>query len=375
MRKKEISEIEEGDTVAIDIYDRTGTVLLKQGSKINWQNAGRLKAGGIPFVYVEGGEMKVSTVFGPPVMAGLLRVIWYFTATGGSNGEILKRYNVEEIKRFEDYNSETAGKIAYGHIFRYFINEMIRELKAAKDKYYDFTDYRNVDTYLHFHAAGAASLCLLIAGGMGMPDREIEELGVGAVLYDLKMGAYKFVQDSRELDEVEKEEMRQHAYLSFDAARRIYGIPAASASVAYQHHERQDGSGYPRGLRGENINMLSRIAAAADVYDSLASHRPHRRAYMPDEAWNYIVSNGGLLFDEKVTAAFARTVAKFRPGDEVEVSGGRAGMVLRNNASDMERPVIKLIEKKSKSDIISGAVIDLSREKNMSVVKTVKSVR
>jgi len=83
----------------------------------------------------------------------------------------------------------------------------------------------------------------------------------------------------------------------------------------------------PKAAQGRGISALSRVAAVADVYDALISERPHRAAYFPDEAWDYIMSNSGVLFDAKVAAAFSETVAKYLPGDAVLLSDGREALV------------------------------------------------
>jgi HD-GYP domain-containing protein (c-di-GMP phosphodiesterase class II) len=375
MRRKTVNEIQEGDRVAIDIYETTGKQLLKKGAELTRPNIGKIRSFGIPFIYIEDDLIRVNLVYTPEITAELLKILRHFALSEGRNREILKRYNLDEIKMFAAYNSEAAGRIAYGHIFKYFINEMLKCLRSAKDKYLDFIDYRTVNSYLNFHAINAAGISMLIAGDMGMQDREIIEMGVGALLYDIKMGVYKFTEHERELDDIEKEEIKQHTVLSFDAARKIYGIPAASANVAYQHHERFDGSGYPKRLKGGSINMLSRIAAVADVYDALMSDRPHRKAYPSDEAWNYIISNRGVIFDPAAVDSFKNVIAKYLPGDEVELSGPQTAVVLRNNRGDMERPAVKIIEKKGKNDIITDTEIDLYKEKKYSVVKVLKSVR
>ena len=288
----------------------------------------------------------MNLIYAPELTAELLKILSHFTESEGRETEILKRYNVDEIKMFAEYNSEAAGRIAYGHIFKYFINGMLTGLRSAGHKFLDFIDYRTSGSYLNFHAISAAGLSMLIAGDMGMKDRDIIEMGVGALFYDLKMKAFRFTEQKRGLDGIEKEEIKQHTLLGFDAVRKIYGIPAASAGVAYQHHERFDGSGYPKGLKAGRIHILGRIAAVADVYDAMMSERPYRKAYPSDEAWNYIASNRGIIFDPDVVDSFKKVTAKYLPGDEIELNGSLTALVIRNNSGDMERPVIKIIEKK-----------------------------
>jgi len=375
MKRTAISGIKTGEKCGLDIYDASGKLLFLKGAEFTAAGLEKLKSLKIPHAYAEGGTMKVSAVFEPALTAELLRVTWNFSESGGKNSGILKAYNLEELKLFAAYNSEPAAKMAYGHVFRYFAGKMCRHLKQLRAVYFDFLDYRNKKTYLYYHAVNSACLSMIIANQMRMAEKELIDTAIGSLLFDLKMKVYDFAGEERPLDGPEKEEIKQHVFLSYEEARNTYGIPAAAAGVVAQHHERMDGSGYPKQLKGGGISALSRVAAVADVYDALISERPHRAAYFPDEAWDYIMSNSGVLFDAKVAAAFSETVAKYLPGDAVLLSDGREALVEENTPGHMQEPVIKIIEKKGKSDIIPDAAIDLSKQKKVTVVKAVKSAR
>jgi two-component system response regulator RpfG len=82
------------------------------------------------------------------------------------------------------------------------------------------------------------------------------------------------------------------------------------AIIALRHHERWDGSGYPDGLRGEEIPLPARIVAVADVFDALTSERPYKRAWTADESFDYIEANSGTLFDPSVVSALFNNQAR-----------------------------------------------------------------
>jgi HD-GYP domain-containing protein (c-di-GMP phosphodiesterase class II) len=373
MKRKGLSEIVTGEKAALDVYDYAGKQLVLKGVKLTAAGIEKLKFHGIPCVYTEDKKVKVNTVFETALMAELLRVTWNFAESGGKNSSILKVYGVDEIKRFAAYNSEPAAKMAYGHIFRYFAGRLIKNMKNLCGIYYDFLDYRSTKTYLYYHVVNSACISLIIGNKMGLKEKELTDLCVGTLLFDLKMKVYDFAGERRRLTDTEKEELKQHVFLSCEEARNTYGVPSAAAVVAGQHHERVDGSGYPKRLKGESIHLLSRVAAIADVYDALISERPHRKAYHSDEAWEYIMSNKGILFDESAADAFGDTVAKYLPGDRLALNDGREAFVMENTAGNMKKPIIKIIEKTNKSDIISDTAIDLSKQNVITVVKVVKS--
>lgn len=371
MRRKQIEKLNKKDIIAIDVYDYTGKILVKCSTPVSDTIIKKLKDYNIPFVYVKDDNFYVSYIFDQLDMTELLRVLWYFVKSNGQNGEILKNYNLDEIKMFAEYNNEVANKIAYGHIFKFFISKLYKKATEKKDIIYDFIDYRTVENYLYFHAVNVAAISVLLGIDAGLGEKEIIDLGVGALLYDLSMNLYKFVEQKRPLDEIEKEEMQQHVYLSYDAAKSIYGISAVSALIAYQHHERNDGSGYPKKLKGDEINFLARIVSIADVYDALISKRPFRNAYNSDEAWNYIVNNAGILFDENIVNSFKRIIPKYIPGEIVELSNGEKAIVTKNIPGKCEQPIIKLFEKNDKDDIILKDEVNLSEKENIFIIRVI----
>jgi len=374
MKIKKTENINEKDIVAIDVYDCTGKILVKQSTQVTNSTIKKLKDYNIPFIYIKDDSFFVSYIFDLTDIAELLKVLWYFVQSQGQNSEILKRYNIDEIKMFAEYNNEVASQIAYGHIFKFFISKLYEKAKNSKEKCYDFIDYRNNENYLYFHSVNVAAISILIGIDMGLQEKDIIDLGVGALLYDLSMNLYKFIEQKRTLDTIEKEEMQQHVFLGYDVARNIYGISASSALIAYQHHERNNGSGYPKKLKSEEISLLSKIVAVADVYDALISNRPFRKAYNSDEAWNYILDNSGILFDEKVVVSFKKIIPKFLPGDIVELNNGKRAIVIKNNFGKSEQPVIKLFEKNDKDDIILKDDVSVLN-KNIFIIRVVETIK
>lgn len=155
------------------------------------------------------------------------------------------------------------------------------------------------------HSRRVTDLSLRLAKEMGLEEGAVAELRLGALLHDIgKMG----IPDSillkpGPLDESERSAMAQHPAL---AHRVLSGIEAlaGAAELAYCHHERWDGKGYPRGIRGEEIPLPARIFAVVDVWDALVSDRPYRRAITPERAVGIIAEGAGTQFDPIVVQRF-----------------------------------------------------------------------
>jgi len=159
------------------------------------------------------------------------------------------------------------------------------------------------------HTQRVTELTLRLARAMGMGDEELVHLRRGALLHDIgKMG----IPDSillkpGPLTEAEWEIMRRHPVYAHDLLSPIaYLHPALD--IPYCHHEKWDGTGYPRGLRGEQIPPAARIFAVVDVLDALTSHRPYRPAWPRERALAYIREQAGAHFDPAVVEVFFRQV-------------------------------------------------------------------
>lgn len=155
------------------------------------------------------------------------------------------------------------------------------------------------------HSRRVTDMSIRLAKEMGLEARAIAELRLGALLHDIgKMG----ISDSvllkpGPLDEVERSAMAQHPVLAYRVLSGIEAL-AGTAELAYCHHERWDGKGYPRGLRGEEIPLPARIFAVVDVWDALVSDRPYRRAITPERAVGIIAEGAGTQFDPIVVQRF-----------------------------------------------------------------------
>ena len=161
------------------------------------------------------------------------------------------------------------------------------------------------------HSQRVTELTVQLARDLGMPDEALVHVRRGAVLHDIgKMG----IPDSillkpGKLNEDEWAVMRQHPALSFNLLSRIPFLHPA-LDIPYCHHERWDGSGYPRGLKGEQIPFSARIFSIVDVWDALLSDRPYRPAWPEEQALEHIREQAGKHFDPRVVEAFFKHVTR-----------------------------------------------------------------
>ena len=161
------------------------------------------------------------------------------------------------------------------------------------------------------HSQRVTQLTLEMAAELGVDRSEIPNYRRGALLHDIgKMGIPdQILLKPGPLTDEEWDVMRQHPELAYNLLSTIeYLRPALN--IPYCHHEKWDGSGYPRGLAGEQIPLPARIFAVADVWDALTSDRPYRDAWPRQQALKYIHDQSGRHFDPMVVSVFKRLVGE-----------------------------------------------------------------
>jgi putative nucleotidyltransferase with HDIG domain len=163
------------------------------------------------------------------------------------------------------------------------------------------------DPYTAGHERRVAELAVAIAAEMGMPPDELHGLRLAALIHDIGKIAVpaEILAKPGRLSDVEFNLIRQHPASGFDILEVIdFGRPVAE--FVLQHHERLDGSGYPRGLAGDQVLPEARIIAVADVVEAMSSHRPYRAALGLDAALDEVCGQAGVKYDAAVVAACVR---------------------------------------------------------------------
>ena len=168
-------------------------------------------------------------------------------------------------------------------------------------------DMRDEETEGHTHRV--ADLTINIATELGLSDEEIIQIRRDALLHDIgKMGIPdEILHKPGPLTEEEWHIMRTHPLKAFDMLSPIAFLRPA-LDIPYCHHEKYDGSGYPAGLKGEQIPLAARIFSLADVYDALTSDRPYRKAWSQKKALDYIKEQNGKHFDPAIVDIFLRII-------------------------------------------------------------------
>ena len=157
------------------------------------------------------------------------------------------------------------------------------------------------------HSRRVTEMALATAGTMGVSDSKLVHIRRGALLHDIGnlLVPEDILHKQGELTVEEWVTIHMHPFYAYEMMSSIpFLVPALD--IPYCHHEKWDGTGYPRGLKGEEIPTAARIFAVVDVWDALTSDRPYRKAWSRQEALEHIREQGGKHFDPKVVQAFLK---------------------------------------------------------------------
>ncbi len=168
----------------------------------------------------------------------------------------------------------------------------------------------NRDPYTSGHQKGVADVATMIAEEMGMPPAQIDGIWVSATIHDIGKNAVpaEILSKPGGLDPIEFEIVRCHCQAGHDILEPIE-FPWPIAEIVLQHHERMDGSGYPRGLTGPELLLEARVLAVADVVEAMSNHRPWRPAYPLEEALEEVDRGADTAFDPLVAEAAVRRLS------------------------------------------------------------------
>jgi putative nucleotidyltransferase with HDIG domain len=165
------------------------------------------------------------------------------------------------------------------------------------------------DRLTEAHSNRLAGLSLAFAGGLGFEGEDLTHLRRGALLHDIgKLGIPDSILNKPgPLSESEWELMRRHPVHGYEILAPIPFLQPA-AEIVRCHHENWDGSGYPRGLKGETIPLMARIVSVCNVWDALLSDQPYRKAWSQADARRYIQAGSGVQFDPEIVGSFMQFI-------------------------------------------------------------------
>lgn len=257
----------------------------------------------------------------------------------------LELYDQDKDSVKQSFAQARKGRQVDGETTDMAVTDIIGSIFRNRDAYLSLSRLKSFDEYTFHHSVNVAVLSLNLAVSLGILDRELHRLGIGALLHDLGKVQLPdgLVQKQAPLDAREYEVVKTHSLHGAKLLLDARDIPVDCANVPLGHHERYDGSGYPRSVSGLQVGKFGLITAIADVYDAMTSDRPYQKGMKPTDALRRLYGWAGTHFHPFYVQRFIQCMGIYPIGTVVRLDTRETGVVIRQNRRELLRPWVRLV--------------------------------
>ena len=371
MKKIPVTNLVPGMTCTHHVYFGNNNVLVAAGVPIGEADIQRLIRWGISEVETEG-ELLMPKEDNKPLsyhlsvnIAELYKDLnLNMEKTSAAFREMLEglRFVITKIKGSKELD-ENKIKIIY--------KILMEELTERKPLVLSQILAKSTHEYIISHSLHTAILSAIIGIYRNYSTDKLYSLVRAALLHNIGMTALPpdLVYREEEMTERDRMLIRTHPLHGYKILKDQLKIDISTANVALMHHERWDGTGYPRGIKKEEIDEFSRIVAVADSYSAMIVDREYRKKFTSYDAMRQIISESGKRFDPEVVSSFVQAMSLYPVGTRVVLNNGTSGIVVESNDVNKLRPVVKLVINEEGMNIAKrNVLIDLREEKKLFIV-------
>lgn len=313
MRYVSLDDIKEDMILSQDIKDDKERVLAVKGATLTKRKISKLRAFDITGIYVED-EWSADIFIAPVVTEQLAK---------------------NTIKALQEMDFEKLQVCA---------GEIVDALMHAEDYMHDMAAIKAYDENTYEHCLNVAIKAVTFGIGLGYNFYRLKNLAVGAMLHDVGKTQLpiEILNKEGSLTKEEMELVRTHPTKGYKLLTEDIFIYSATRQIVHQHHENWDGSGYPRGLKEDQIYELAMVTHICDVYDALISRRSYKDSFPIKKAVDILCEGEGTMYNPSLLYSFFQYVPIYNKGMEVELSDHSKALVFKNNRGDMLHPIVKL---------------------------------
>lgn len=221
---------------------------------------------------------------------------------------------------------------------------------------------KTTDDYTYMHSVAVCALMVALSKECGLSADETLQAGLGGLLHDIGKVtiASGILQKPARLTQDEFDIMKSHPLAGYEILRNS-GIDGIALDVCLHHHEKIDGSGYPHGLKGDEISRWAKMGAICDVYDAVTSNRPYKIGWTPGESLKQMAQWSHGHFDNRIFHLFVKAVGIYPVGSMVRMKSDHLGIVIDHNQGSLLKPRVKLFFSIKANTRIPVEIVDLSR--------------
>jgi len=293
----------------------------------------------------------------------------------------LKIVNKEETQRFYWQLVDLIKKILLkgqnnepieGKKIKEVIEKLVDQLTLGNSELIALIKNSTPDNYLYSHSVNVCILSVVLGLGLNYERKGLVELGAAAILHDIGMVRVCDISDKpSKLTDEEYKKIKEHPIFGVEMLGLSKDIGQAAIYVAREHHEWINGSGYPKGLKGEQINEYAKIVSTVDVYEALTHPRAHREGLLPTDAIRDILRNQ-VHFDPHFLKVLIEEVSIYPIGSWVELTSGEIAKVLKINKAYPLRPVVDIALDPEGQKVAEPKTVDLTKIPNLNIKKPIR---
>jgi putative nucleotidyltransferase with HDIG domain len=344
-----------------------GDVPLPRGAATLGELFNKLKSRGVERVSIDRGvtiEEMVSTVDAlcrrlqsagdpddiafpdlPHVRIGLVRIEERSQASVSDMATIRKLYTQACSTMRTVWENAARDGVTKASDVRNVVGELSQAVSQNRSALLALTAMRNVDSYTFTHMVNVSILTMVQARGLGIDGPLLREFGVAGLMHDIGKVRTppEILNKPSRLDDDELIVMRRHTVDGAQILRKTRDVTPLAAIVAFEHHLRLDGSGYPSGVLRSSLNLATMLCTIADVYDAMRSKRQYQDAYPADRIVEVLERAKGQEFETNLVRRFVQLMGLYPVGSLVRLNSGACAIVLRTYPPDPYRPRVRVV--------------------------------
>ena len=351
----------------VSAIDQRGQIAIANAGQIRTQNSIiKLKKNGIEYVWIDiersADSCGLKRAISPKPVVKQIKQI---KPSRDKSQQQAKKLLVEAKDLLKKVLSEVfEGKAIEVAPFEALADNMIESALLDADALKCVSALRTKDAYLLEHSINVAFLLVTFGKYLKLDKEILRQMAVGGILHDIGKIKVdnKVLHKPGKLTPQEFEHMKLHQVFAIEIMAETKGLSDLSKDICLMHHEKLDGNGYPRGLKGDEIPLHGRMSCIVDIFDALTATRCYKEAMSPAAAFKILLSLTPFHLDEKLVYEFIRCVGVYPVGSLVELSDGRIGIVWEAKDRDALHPILKCFYS-----------IKLKRYTNVTMVDLLKS--
>jgi HD-GYP domain-containing protein (c-di-GMP phosphodiesterase class II) len=280
------------------------------------------------------------------------------------NTELFSDQYYESVDIMKDviHSISTGGKVDIESV-SIATNNIISRINENRDIINSINQIKTTDEYTYTHSVNVSLLCMLFGKWLKYDFFKVRDLVYTGLLHDIGKGKIdpEILNKKEALNGEEFEEIKKHPLYSYQLAEEMTGLNDNILKGILMHHEKEDGTGYPLGIKGDQINEFAKIVSICDIYDAMTSNRSYRKKGSPFEVFEIFEKESYGLLDQRLVSVFLKNMSAYYIGDFVRMNSGEIGEIIYINPTVVSKPIIRVNER----------FIDLSREKNSKIMELI----